>query len=204
MKQGYDGPVSDGPPVDQGMQRVVRWEDLSDLIRQKRLRERLTLEEAARQSGISAATLSRWERQWEPRKPASGRPRDQKVQPEPDTRTLAAITRWLGVPIDRVASVDPTSGEGCVHHRHGASTPDVIEAHLRADRNLTPETAEALAGLFRATYEQFSRPRDPATGREGAATEPPRKGDTGVDGVSTSDTSGLGSLQSLQRAEEAE
>jgi len=32
-----------------------------------------------------------------------------------------------------------------------------VEAHLRADRNLSPETADALSQLFRVAYSQFSR-----------------------------------------------
>jgi hypothetical protein len=36
-------------------------------------------------------------------------------------------------------------------------TPEIVEAHLRADRNLTPETATALSELFRVAYTQFSR-----------------------------------------------
>ena len=35
--------------------------------------------------------------------------------------------------------------------------PEIVEAHLRADRNLTPETAAALSELFRVAYTQFSR-----------------------------------------------
>ena len=35
---------------------------------------------------------------------------------------------------------------------------DELEAHLRADKNLTPETAKALSELFRVTYKQFSKP----------------------------------------------
>jgi hypothetical protein len=37
------------------------------------------------------------------------------------------------------------------------STPEIVEAHLRADRNLTPETASALSELFRVAYSQFSQ-----------------------------------------------
>ena len=37
------------------------------------------------------------------------------------------------------------------------STPEIVEAHLRADRNLTSETASALSELFRVAYAQFSR-----------------------------------------------
>jgi hypothetical protein len=35
-------------------------------------------------------------------------------------------------------------------------TPDVVEAHLRADTNLTPENAAALSELFRLAYRQYS------------------------------------------------
>lgn len=41
------------------------------------------------------------------------------------------------------------------------STPNIVEAHLRADRNLKPETAKALAELFRVAYFQFAgKPTD--------------------------------------------
>ncbi len=33
--------------------------------------------------------------------------------------------------------------------------PEIVEAHLRADRNLTPETAAALSELFRVAYAQY-------------------------------------------------
>jgi hypothetical protein len=36
-------------------------------------------------------------------------------------------------------------------------TPEIVEAHLRADKNLTPQTAAALSELFRVAYTQFSR-----------------------------------------------
>ncbi|MBL8151739.1 MAG: hypothetical protein JNN15_17580 [Blastocatellia bacterium] len=36
------------------------------------------------------------------------------------------------------------------------STPDIVEAHLRADPNLKPETAKALSELFRVAYFQFA------------------------------------------------
>ena len=32
----------------------------------------------------------------------------------------------------------------------------LVEAHLRADKHLTPETARALSELFRVAYTQFS------------------------------------------------
>jgi len=45
--------------------------------------------------------------------------------------------------------------------------PDIVEAHLRADRNLTPETAKALSELFRVAYQQFSAPGQDMKGRKG-------------------------------------
>jgi hypothetical protein len=45
------------------------------------------------------------------------------------------------------------------------STPEIVEAHLRADRNLSPETAKALSELFRVAYTQFSHPGEEPRGR---------------------------------------
>ena len=56
-----------------------------------------------------------------------------------------------------------TDNSAVVYFPHEA-TPDIVEAHLRADRNLTPETAQALSELFRVAYAQFSHPG--ATDRE--------------------------------------
>ena len=50
-----------------------------------------------------------------------------------------------------------TDKSAVVYFPHEA-TPDIVEAHLRADRNLTPETAKALSELFRVAYQQFSAP----------------------------------------------
>ena len=50
-----------------------------------------------------------------------------------------------------------SEGEKAVVYFARESTPEIVEAHLRADRNLTPETASALSELFRVAYTQFSR-----------------------------------------------
>jgi hypothetical protein len=42
------------------------------------------------------------------------------------------------------------------------STPDIVEAHLRADRNLDAETAAALGRMFRLAYERFTQLTDAA------------------------------------------
>jgi transcriptional regulator with XRE-family HTH domain len=126
--------------------RLVRIEDLGSLIKEKRKKEGLTLEQAAIQSGVSAPTLSRWERQ------------EFIIQKnyQPDTRTLGLIVKWLGVSLDRVVSVDIPPVMHSVIHHEGDSVPDIVEAHLRADKNLNGKTAAALNRLFRVAYEQFA------------------------------------------------
>lgn len=129
---------------------VVRMRELGEMIREKRQAERLTLGQASQQSGVSAATLSRLERQQI--KGDTGT----RGYHEPDMRTLAAITRWMGVGIDSVADVETPPPAHHIPHRENETTPDIVRAHLRADPNLSDAAAEALAQMFRLTYEQFS------------------------------------------------
>ena len=55
-----------------------------------------------------------------------------------------------------VAIRRPTESKAVVYFPQ-EPTPEIVEAHLRADRNLTPETAAALSELFRVAYTQFSK-----------------------------------------------
>jgi hypothetical protein len=43
-------------------------------------------------------------------------------------------------------------------HEAGESTPEIVEAHLRADRNLDAKTAAALGRIIRTAYKQFAQP----------------------------------------------
>jgi len=110
------------------------------MVREKRRLEHLTLEAAAQQTGVSAATLSRLERR--ATTSASGR-----EMPTPDTRTLSAIADWLGVAVGG-------GGSTTIDISSDSPLPNVIEAHLRADRNLDSDTAALLARMFRAAYLQ--------------------------------------------------
>ncbi len=130
--------------------RALRIERLGQLIRAKRKEDGLTLEQAAEQSGVSAPTLSRLER-WKAPSASPAHDEAKKGSPEPDTRTLAAISHWLGVSLDSIVAQSSTP-----HRRMGESVPDVITAHLRADRNLSSEAAEALSNMFRVAYQQFA------------------------------------------------
>jgi len=122
------------------MDATIRSDRLSELIKRKRLIEGLSLRKAAAQCNISVATLYRTE----------------KAEGVPDTKTLASIAGWLNVPLDQfllTGAERDAAGDG----QASLSTPEVVEVHLRADKNLSPKTAAALADVFRAAYEHFSR-----------------------------------------------
>jgi len=103
----------------------------------------LSLRDVADKTGVSASTLSRIEN-------GTGKP---------DADNIARLTSWLNMPMERVLSgrhPDSDEAPAVIYYPH-ESTPEIVEAHLRADRNLTPETANALSELFRVAYTQFSR-----------------------------------------------
>jgi transcriptional regulator with XRE-family HTH domain len=63
----------------------------------------------------------------------------------PDVDSLAALVNWAGLSAD--AFVVRTNGEA------EAEPLAMISTYLRADRNLSPEAADALEKVVRATYE---------------------------------------------------
>jgi transcriptional regulator with XRE-family HTH domain len=142
---------------------------LGRLIRQKRIEERLTLERAAEQSNVSAATLSRLERQ------AETKAKKSKGFITPDTRTITALVQWLGVSLNdiikgatsKALTLTPKVVEGEVVIEGeiiNASTPQIVEAYLRADRNLSPQAAAMLAEMFQLAYRQYSQMSDAKLG----------------------------------------
>ena len=120
--------------------------ELGDAVRRRREERCLSLRDVADQTGVSASTLSRIEN-------GTGKP---------DADNIARLAAWLDMPIERVMhhSHRGTSDPKPVVYYPHESTPEIIEAHLRADRQLTPETAKALSELFRVAYAQFSRPAE--------------------------------------------
>lgn len=137
--------------ADPGAVPTFSVQELADQLYRKRKGRGLTLGQASRQIGVSAATLSRLERHRQEH--AEGLERGAFV---PDTRTLTAVARWLGMPVGRVAD-DGTGAPTPVNQHADESVPDKVEAHLRADSQLDNESALALAQLFRMAYDQFSR-----------------------------------------------
>jgi transcriptional regulator with XRE-family HTH domain len=108
---------------------------IRDRLTQTRTRQRITLRQAAHKTGISAATISRFERGAQ----------------NPDLPTLNKLIDWLE--LDRSAVfAPPKKGK-----QPEPATPDQVAVLLRADRNLDPGTARALSNLFKSAYDEFSK-----------------------------------------------
>ena len=123
---------SEAPPL-------INVAELGQYIKRKREGERLSLRAVAKQTQVSASTLSRIEN-------GTG---------IPDTPTLARLARWLNIPFERIVT-GGSSKESPIVYYPQESVPDIVAAHLRADRNLTPEQARALEDMFRIAYNQLS------------------------------------------------
>ena len=122
---------------------LVNTEELGRAIRRKREQLGLSLRDVADKTSVSASTLSRIEN-------GTGKP---------DADNIARLTSWLDVPMERILSGRDPQAEAspAVVYYPQEPVPEIVEAHLRADRNLTPETAAALSELFRVAYTQFSK-----------------------------------------------
>jgi transcriptional regulator with XRE-family HTH domain len=68
----------------------------------------------------------------------------------PDAETLAALTGWLGVPMEEFLSGQAAERDD------RRQTMARIGTYLRADRTLTPASADAIEGLLRAAYDQLA------------------------------------------------
>ena len=125
---------------------LVNTEELGGAVRRPREELGLSLRDVAENTSVSASTLSRIEN-------STGKP---------DADNIARLTAWLEVPVERILSARPAQNESspAVVYYPQEPVPEIVEAHLRADRNLTPETATALSELFRVAYAQFSRNSD--------------------------------------------
>ena len=124
---------------------LVNTEELGRAIKRRREELGLSLRDVADKTSVSASTLSRIEN-------GTGKP---------DADNIARLTAWLEVPVERILSARPAQDDApAVVYYPQEPMPEIVEAHLRADRNLTPETAAALSELFRVAYAQFSRNTD--------------------------------------------
>jgi transcriptional regulator with XRE-family HTH domain len=122
---------------------LINTMELGRAIKRRREELSLSLRDVADVTLVSASTLSRIEN-------GTGKP---------DADNIARLTSWLDMPVDRVMKKTGNEDaiEPVIYYPHEA-TPEIVEAHLRADKNLTPETAKALSELFRVAYSQFKKP----------------------------------------------
>jgi transcriptional regulator with XRE-family HTH domain len=120
---------------------LINVKELGRHVTRKRESEGLSLRGVAKLTGVSPSTLSRIET-------AKGF--------VPDATTLAKLCQWLSIPLERVVGAADGTGNAVIYYRT-ESTPAIVEAHLRADPDLTPETAQALSDLFRVAYEGYKR-----------------------------------------------
>jgi transcriptional regulator with XRE-family HTH domain len=109
---------------------AVDVQKLAAMIRTKRAGRGLRL--VAKEIGeVSASTLSRLEQ-----------------GNVPDLETFMRLCHWLGVSADDFRpNQQPTKSMG------STPIPEVIEAHLRADRTLPSEAIDALSQMIRFAYK---------------------------------------------------
>jgi len=100
--------------------------ELAALLRQRRLKDGLSLRELSALTGVPFSTLSRVE---------SG-----KV---PDLATFRNIVGWLGIPADRFFPTPRVRNE---------TTPEAIAQVLRSDAALSEEAREQLTSTFQQMY----------------------------------------------------
>lgn len=122
---------------------VVDVRELGSLISRRRVAKRLTLRDVEEQleHALTASTISRLEN-----------------GATPDIGNVPILARWLGIPLNQIAWPGQ-AGEQVVE----ADTPAVVEVHLRADRKLDPDAAEALASMFRMLYDNLASGDAPVT-----------------------------------------
>ena len=103
--------------------------DALDATRRSR---NLNWKQVAAQSGVSASTLTRM---------AQGR--------RPDVDGLAALASWSGLKADDFVRSDSDQGE--------PEPLAMVSTYLKSDPHLTPEAADALDQLVKATYERMRK-----------------------------------------------
>src|ERR1700687_3650127 len=111
---------------------------IGSLVKARRRKQKLGLRAAAAECGVSPSTLSRLERG--------------ASSSLPDAETLTKLAIWLNVTVASLLSEKEQDRE-----EPDLTTPEVVEVHLRADKRLAPETANALGRAFRLLYDQMPK-----------------------------------------------
>ena len=118
-------------------------DQLADYIQWKMDEEDLSIRTAAHHSKVSPSTLSRILQKG-------------KKRPRPDVDTLTKLIRWVDIPIEKIIE---TQADQKSEKKTTKNTIEEIQVHLRADKNLSPEAAQAIAHIVKVAYAQFARRR---------------------------------------------
>ena len=117
----------------------IRSEELGAALRRARKDRGVSLRDVENETGISFATLSRIERQ----------------VGSPTSDNLTRIIEWLDIPIGRIVPAD--DGEQPVVFYPHEKTPEIVQAYIDRDPNLTREQKRGLGEFFRVAYARFAR-----------------------------------------------
>ncbi len=107
-------------------------------LKEVRTKRKKTLSDVSEETKISVPTISRVERG-----EAKGI----------ESKNLFVLSKWAALNLELFQNKQKTGGSNDV------STLEVVELHLRADKNLDSKTAELLVKMFRAAYEQAASER---------------------------------------------
>ena len=107
-------------------------EDLGRLVRSERIRQGISLREAAAATDIPFNTLARVEKGH-----------------IPDLPKFKRLVEWCGADINQFFETP----------ERVASTTDAIASHLYSDQNLPPEAASQIANIVKELYQALARPQ---------------------------------------------
>jgi len=103
---------------------------VSERLRRARKQQNLSLRQVADAIDVSPSTLSRIER-----------------GAQPDLETVGKLIGWLELDRNAVFHSAPPNAK---------DTTKQVEVLLRADKNLDPRTARALASIFKTAYREMT------------------------------------------------
>jgi transcriptional regulator with XRE-family HTH domain len=136
------------------MAATLSIQELGAALRARRSEQELSLKDVEAAISVSAATLSRIERGH-----------------RPDTNVIGKLAEWLGVNVT-------TAGEQTSEIRTDEDLKNQIAVHLRANKRLSPEVANAIVHSFDAIMNHEVRKAKQTGGHsEGAATKQPKQPD---------------------------
>ena len=111
-------------------ERRPNYELIRERLRRARKRRNLSLRQVADEIDVSPSTLSRLER-----------------GAQPDLETVHKLIEWLELDRNAVFRSAPAKAK---------DTTQQVEVLLRADKNLDPRTARALASIFKTAYREMT------------------------------------------------